>query len=358
MAAARARLEPAVWDYSCGGAESETTLRRNRTALECLAFRPRVLRNVAHRDTSTTFLGHRLSLPVMLAPVGSIYLFHPEGALAMARAAHRAGTGAMVGTLNSPSLEEVRQGTDGPLFFQIYVRGDREWLHHLVQRAENNGYSALALTVDSAAYSRRERDLHNRFFPRATAAQRPNLAGIPPDEIREREHYQAALTWEDVDWLRSITRLPLMLKGVLNPEDAALAVEHGVDVVYVSNHGGRELDHAPATIEVLPEIVQRVAGRAEVLVDSGIMRGSDVLKALALGANGVLIGKLMTWGLAAGGEDGLVRTLELLREEMSLVMANIGARTVDEVVPDLIVPSNPPDPAPWPYGAPPPPRVD
>ena len=357
VAAARANLSPQLWDYACGGAESEVTLRRNRSAFDRLAFRPRVLRGVAQRDASATFLGHRLAVPVMLAPVGSIHNYHPDGALACARAAHRAGSAALTGTLSAPSLEDVRRGSDGPLFFQMYVRGDREWMRALARRAEESGFDALALTVDSSAYSRRERDIHNRYLDRG-GAPRPNLAGMTRAEMAAGEHYQADLTWEDVDWLKSATRLPLMLKGIQHPEDARLAVEHGVEVVYVSNHGGRQLDHGVATIDVLPEIVASVAGRAEVVVDSGIMRGTDVLKALALGARAVFIGKLMCWGLGAAGEDGIVRTLELLHQEMLLNMANLGVRSLAELGPDLLVPAAPPDPAPWPVGPLPLPRAD
>ncbi|MPZ13541.1 MAG: alpha-hydroxy-acid oxidizing protein [Chloroflexi bacterium] len=344
--AARARLAPHIWDFAAGGAESETTLRRNRAAFDCLTFRPRVLRDVRHRDLSTTFLGHSLSLPVMLAPVGSIQHFHPDGALACARVAERAGTITFVSTVASPSLEDVRAGSKGPLVFQLYVRGDREWLRAMIGRVERAGYAAVCVTVDSAAYGRRERDLENRYLARQSHG-RPNLAVLPGGvgEVT-REQYQAALTWDDVDWLRSMTSLPLMLKGVLCPEDAELAVQHGVDVVYVSNHGGRQLDHAPATVEVLPEIVCAVAGRADVIVDSGFMRGTDVLKALALGARAVLVGKLMAWGLAAGGEGGLECALDLLRDEIGTTMANIGVRTTAELGPACVRPSIPIGPEP------------
>ena len=349
--AARAHLPTNIWDYSCGGAESETTLRRNRSSFDSIAFRTRILRGAARPDTSTTFLGFQLSLPVMLAPVGSIIHFDPDVALACARAAEAAGTGTFVGTLSSPSMEEVRAGAQGPLFFQLYVRGGRDWIEAMVRRAERAGYSAICLTADSGAYGRRERDLHNRFFPRERAG-RPNLEGLPAgSDGRAREDYQATLTWEDLAWLRSITRLPLILKGVSTPEDAKLAVEHGVDVIYVSNHGGRQLDHGPATIEVLPEVVRAVRGWADVIVDSGFIRGTDVVKALALGARAVCIGKLMTWGLAAGGERGLQRAIELLRTEMAIVMTNVGVRSVADIDGSCVRPSVPPAPDPWPVGA-------
>ena len=349
VAAARARLEPHIWDFSAGGAASETTLRRNRAAFDTLAFRPRMLRDVSRRDLSTTFLGHPLALPVMLAPVGSIAHFDPAGALASARAAERAGTMTFVSAVAQPSLEEVRAGAAGPLAFQIYVRGDRDWLGRLVRRVEDAGFDALCLTLDSAIYGRRERDLHRRFFARE-GRSRPNiesasdaLDGVEPPD------YQAALTWDDVSWLIDTSRLPLILKGILTPEDAELAVERGVPVIHVSNHGGRQLDHAPATIDVLPEIVDAVGGRAEVIVDSGFMRGSDIVKAIALGARAVLIGKLMTWGLAAGGVDGLARTLELLAAEISVTMGQLGVRSLAELDRSLLRPATaPPATAPWP----------
>ena len=348
--AARARLPQRLWDYSCGGAETETTLRRNRTAFDYLAFQPRVLRDVRGRDTSTTFLGHPLSLPVMFAPVGSIDQFNPDGALACARAAEHVGTTTFVSTMSAPSMEDVRAGAEGPLVFQIYVRGDRAWFMEFVHRIERAGFDAICLTVDSAAYGRRERDLRNRYLARNHP--RPNLAGLPQGADRGREDYQAGLTWEDLAWLKDTTRLPVVVKGVMSAEDARIAAEGGADAVYVSNHGGRQLDHAPATLDVLPEIVAAVNGKAEVVVDSGFMRGTDVLKGLALGAKAVLVGKLMTWALGAGGEPGVERAAELLKTEMSTAMANIGIRSVQEIGPEYVRASYPPAVAPWPVGGP------
>jgi isopentenyl diphosphate isomerase/L-lactate dehydrogenase-like FMN-dependent dehydrogenase len=336
------RLPPQVWDYSCGGAESEVTLRRNRSAYEYLAFRPRVLRDVRRRDTTTTFLGTELSMPVMLAPVGSIALFDPDGALACARAAKGAGTAAFVGTVSSPSLETVSAGCDAPLFFQLYLTDVRERTEELVRRAEGAGYKGICLTVDSAVYGRRERDIHNRFRPRER--EKPNVAGM---STKDADLLRAGASWEDLEWLCEVTSLPVMVKGIMNPDDAALAVEHGASAVYVSNHGGRQLDHNAATLEVLPEIVAAVAGRVEVVADGGVMRGTDVLKMLALGARAVLIGRLMAWGLAAGGEAGLARALEILREEILVNMANVGVSSVQELTPRLLRPTAPPH-RPWP----------
>jgi isopentenyl diphosphate isomerase/L-lactate dehydrogenase-like FMN-dependent dehydrogenase len=337
------RLPSQVWDYSCGGAESETTLRRNRSAFEHVAFKPRVLRDVRERDLSTSFLGVSLAMPVMLAPVGSIALFDADGALACAQAAEAAHTAAFVGTVSTPSLEVVSDGTSAPLFFQLYLTDHRERTAELVRRAERAGYKGICLTVDSAVYGRRERDIHNRFRPRER--EKPNVRDM---SSREADLLRAGATWDDLDWLCATTVLPVIVKGIVNPDDAALAVEHGAAAVYVSNHGGRQLDHNAATLEVLPEIVAAVEGRAEILADGGVMRGTDVLKMLALGARAVLIGRLMAWGLAAGGRAGLIRTLEILRQEISVTMANVGVSNVRDLSSELVRRSTPPLEQPWP----------
>jgi len=337
---AEEKLPREIWDFGSGGAETETTLRRNRAAMGQYALRPRVLVDVSQRDTSATVLGRRLSFPVMLAPVGLVTRFDPAGALAAARAAERMGTVSFVSTVAAPPIEEVAAGVSTPQVFQLYNYGDRDWVRSIVKRAERAGYFALCLTADIAVYGRRERDLHNRFFPRLLHGDRPNLVGAADSATLEGV-YMARLTWEFLDWLRDVTSLPVILKGVMTPEDAERAVEHGVSAVYVSNHGGRQLDHAPGTLEVLPEIVQAVGGRAEVLVDGGFVRGTDVVKGLALGASAVLVGKLLAWGLAAGGEDGLVRALEILKTELDVAMALIGANRVADIGPQSIRPALP-----------------
>ncbi|HLH26974.1 MAG TPA: alpha-hydroxy acid oxidase [Chloroflexota bacterium] len=316
-----------VWDYVSGGAETETTLRRNRRAMSHWVFRPRVLRDVSQIDISTTFLGMPLALPVMVAPMGSLCLVHPEGDVAMARATGRMGTIHWMSTMTASPPEEVAAAATGPLIFQLYFRGDNAWAERIFRRIEAAGFRALALTVDSAAYGRRERDIERRIDFRNHAH------GLEVADDRAR---QASLTWKDVEWLRQATPLPLILKGIETAEDARLAVEHGVQVVYVSNHGGRQIDHAPATIESLPEIVEAVAGRAEVIVDGGFQRGTDVLKALALGARAVCIGKAAAWGLAAAGEEGVVRTLELLALELRIAMANTGQARIADLSPALV----------------------
>jgi isopentenyl diphosphate isomerase/L-lactate dehydrogenase-like FMN-dependent dehydrogenase len=317
-----------VWDYVSGGAESEATLRRNRRALAHYVFRPRLLRDVSQIDLSTTFLGLPLALPIMIAPMGSTYLLHPEGDVALARAAGRMGTIHWLTTMTASPPEEVAAAASGPLVFQLYLRGDNAWCEALLRRIEAlPAFRAVALTVDGALYGRRERDIEHRWNPRA----HHRAIDVPTDDGARR-----MLTWRDVDWLRSATRLPLILKGVQTVEDARLAVEHGVQVVHVSNHGGRQLDHAGGTIEVLAEIVEAVAGRAEVIIDGGFQRGTDVLKALALGARAVCIGKAAAWGLAAGGEAGVVRTLELLALELRIAMANTGQARVTALDPGLV----------------------
>jgi isopentenyl diphosphate isomerase/L-lactate dehydrogenase-like FMN-dependent dehydrogenase len=325
--AAQRKLAPEVWDYVCGGAGTEATLRDNHRAMSHYVFRPRVLRDVSQIDTSTTFLGMPLAMPIMTAPMGSMYLLDPEGDVAMARAAGRMGTIHWLSSMTAEPPEDVAAAATGPLIFQLYFRGPNEWCEAILRRVEAAGFRALAFTVDNAAYGRRERDLERRRDPTTHPKALDMLEG------RGRT---PTLTWDDVDWLRRTTKLPLIVKGIQSAEDAAIAVEHGVAVVHVSNHGGRNLDFSPAPIEILAEVVDTVAGRAEVIVDSGFQRGTDVLKALALGARAVVIGKAAAWGLAAGGEEGLVRTLELLGIELRIAMANTGQTCLAELSPDLV----------------------
>jgi len=336
--AAREALEPDVWDYCAGGAGTEATLRRNRSALDALLLRPRVLRDVGACRTDTSFLGIPLALPVMLAPIGTISLFDPGGAATCARAAERAGTAAFVGLLSVPALEEVAKAAAAPLIFQLYVRGDRGWTLELARRAEAAGCRALCVTVDSAVDGRRERDLRSRFDRRKKQA-RPNLGAA----AYARRELQATLTWDDVAWLAGETDLPFVLKGITHPDDARAAADAGAAAVVVSNHGGRQLDHQAGAIEALGPVLDAAGDRLEVAVDSGFERGTDVAKALALGARAVLIGKLQCFALAAGGEDGLVDTLALVRDELRTTLALLGARGPDELTADHVRPS----PAPW-----------
>lgn len=316
--AARRNLTQDVWDYLSGGSESETTMRRNRLGFDSLALRPRVLVDVSKIDTSTSFLGHKLRIPVMMAPIGSLQSITPEGGVAVAKAAAEFGTMNFVSSVTQPSLEEIAASTDQPKIFQLYIRGGLDWCEEILQRVKRAGYAALCLTVDTALYSRRERQMMNRWLP-------------PSKRVESQRQFQAMLTWSMMDAIKKFAGLPFILKGVATAEDAKIAIEHGVEVIYISNHGGRQLDHGRGTIDVLPEIVEAVAGKADVLLDGSILRGTDVLKALALGAKAVTIGKLQGWGLGAGGQAGLVRVLELLEEEMTIDMALLGITRLDQL---------------------------
>ena len=334
--AARGQLPQGLWDHASGGVGTETTLRRNRQAMETIAFRPRLLRGVGTPDIKTTFLGHQLESPVMLAPVGTIAQFSTNGSLGPAHVAKRRGTIYVYGVMSSPDLTEVGAAAPGHLILQLYIRGDRAWLRETVQKAEEAGYLAICVTADSIGGGTRDRDRHNRFQANV-GVPHPNL---PPDGGPGLEH-QLDFTWEDFAWLRSITSLPTLVKGITNTEDARAAVDYGVSAVYVSNHGGRALDHLPAAIEVLPEIVDAVGGKAEVIVDSGFLRGTDVVKAIAYGARAVLVGKLLAWSLAAAGEAGLERALDLLDHEIRETLQLLGARSLSEVSPANLRPAVP-----------------
>jgi 4-hydroxymandelate oxidase len=345
-AEARARMDPASWDYYAGGSGDELTLAENRAGFARVRLRPRVLTGVGGVSTATSLFDQPLSLPVLLAPTAFNKLGHPDGEPAAARAAGAAGTIMCCSTIASTPLEEIAAAATGPLWFQLYVYRDRAVTRDLVARAESAGYRALVLTVDTPRLGRRERDIRNQF-------------ALPPDvRVRNLEPYGQAdatswpdsssfteyvhrllddsLTWESVDWLRSITNLPVLIKGVMSGPDAILAIAHGASGIVVSNHGGRQLDGAMATIDALPQVVDAVAGQRPVLVDGGIRRGVDVLKALALGASAVLIGRPYLWALAANGEAGVRRLLDLLKAEFELAMALSGCRTVDEITRDLI----------------------
>ena len=311
--AARAALPAGAWDYLVGGSETETTLVRNRQALDAIAFRPRVLRDVSRVDATGQILGRPVRLPVFAAPVGSVETFTAGGGATAAEGTHSFGVPLMLSSVCAPGLETVAAAApDGLRIFQLYVRGDDGWVDDHVKRARDQGYAAFCLTVDTAVYSRRERDLARRFVKpwRAAATGR---------------EFQAALAWDHVKRFKDLHDLPLVLKGIATAEDATLACAHGVDVVYVSNHGGRQLDHGLGSLETLPEVVRAVAGRAAVWVDGGFMRGTDVVKAIALGAQAVGLGRLPCLGLAAAGSPGLVRTLELLEDEVRVALGLLGA---------------------------------
>lgn len=325
--AAQRNLSPVLWDTLCGGSDSETSLRRNRYALDSLALRQRVMVNVVDVDIRTTLLGETLRSPVFIAPVGNfLQLADPQGAVAVARAAVSYGTTAFISTAARPGIEEVAASVDKPLLFQLYVRSDRRWVEGILKRAEAAGYRAICVTVDRAYYSRRERDLINRFLLK---------------ESQGDPRYQASLNWEDLAWIKACTRLPLILKGITTAEDARLAVDHGANVVYVSNHGGRQLDHGQASIEMLPRIADAVGDRAEVVWDGGVCRGTDVIKALALGARAVGVGKLQGLALAAAGEAGVVRMLELLEVEIRTTLGLMGVTSLAQLDSSCVLPSAP-----------------
>ena len=339
-AVARERLERSAYDYYAGGAGDELTLAANRAAFDRVPLRPRVLVDVSAIDVRTTVLGQAVDLPVLLAPTAFNRLAHPDGEQAAARAAREAGTIMIGSTLSTCTLEEVAEAGDGPQWFQLYVYKDRGMTRELVARAETAGYRALVLTVDTPLLGRRYRDLRNGFaLPQGLSMR--NFEAAMSNPARWGTHssfgayvhdlFDATLTWDAVAWLRKQTHLPLLLKGILTADDARIAVEHGVDGVIVSNHGGRQLDGAPPSIEALPEVVDAIHGRTAVLMDGGVRRGTDVLKALALGAQAVCIGRPYLWALAAAGEAGVRDVLRLLKEELALAMALSGRPAIADV---------------------------
>jgi isopentenyl diphosphate isomerase/L-lactate dehydrogenase-like FMN-dependent dehydrogenase len=312
IAKARQNLNQNDWDYIVGGAESEATLRRNRLALDSLAFRPRVLRDVSKVDCSVNQFGRKLRIPVVLAPVGSLESFHALGAESVVRAVNTFGVAHMLSSVCDPGLEDLAAAAPQALrLYQLYVRGDAAWVDDHVERAMAHGYAAFCLTVDTAHYSRRERDIAKRFV---TAGRR---------RVQGRE-FQSGLDWATVKRIKHRFRIPLALKGIATAEDARIALDHGVEWIYVSNHGGRQLDHGRGSIEVLPEIVDAVAGRAKILIDGSFCRGTDIVKAIAAGADLVGIGRMQCFALAAGGEAGVVRLLELLEDEVQRCLGLLG----------------------------------
>ena len=345
---ARARMDPSAFDYYAGGAGDERTLAENRAAFDRIAFRPRALVDVSRVDTRTTLFGQDLTAPVLLAPTAFNSLGHPDGERAAARAAARAGTLMVVSTMASTSLEDVAAAATGPLWFQLYVYRDRAVTREFVARATAAGYGALVLTVDAPRLGRRERDLRNGFvLPPSVSVRNLETSVIASRAVARwdggssffryaHDLFDPSVSWSDLAWLRSLSSLPIILKGILTREDAERGLAEGVDGFIVSNHGGRQLDGAMATIDALPEIADYVAGRVPVLMDGGIRRGADVLKALACGARAVLIGRPYLWALAADGERGVGRVLELLRAELELSMALAGVPALADITRALV----------------------
>lgn len=341
-AAARTRLPPDALAYYAGGANDELTLRANQSGFAALRLRPRVLVDVSGVDTSTSVLGLPLDFPVGVAPTALHGLAHPEGECASARAASH-GSLFTLSTLSNRPIEEVARAAEGRWWFQLYLYRDREVSRDLILRAEAAGARALVLTVDAPVLGRREALLRTPLVL-PPEMELPNVGPRPPgsEGLSTLAYFDTlldlTLSWRDVAWLRGVTRLPIVLKGILTPEDARLAVQHGCHV-WVSNHGGRQLDSAVTALDVLPGIGEAVAGEREIYLDGGVTRGSDVVKALALGARAVFLGRAALWGLAVGGEAGVRHTLDLLAAEFRLALHLCGATRVSDLTPGLIHPA-------------------
>ncbi len=344
-AQARGILPGVVYDYLAGGADEERTLADNVAAWARLRLRPRILRDVTEVSVATTVLGTPVRSPVLVAPVAFHRVAHPEGEVGTARAAAAAGSVMVVSTRASTTLEDIAAAApELPRWFQVYVLRDREWTAELVARAAAAGYRALVLTGDTPFVGHRQRDADNGFVlpPGVGMANLPAGAGVAvadPDNY-PGAHQSPAVTFDDIGWLASITHLPVVVKGVLRGDDALRCVDAGASALIVSNHGGRQLDGAVAGADALPEVVSAVADRVELYVDGGIRRGTDVLKALALGARAVLVGRPLLWGLATAGAAGAQGVLDQLGSELAQAMALAGTCGVDDLTPDLVVPSS------------------
>ncbi len=344
--AAQSRLTAQAFGYYAGGAADEVSVRASHAAFDRLLLRPRVMVDVLHRDCRAHLFGHDLAMPVLVAPMAFQALAHSDGELATARAADAAGVPMILSSLSTTAMEDVVAASMAPVWFQLYIFRDREITKALVQRAENAGCKALVVTVDAPIQGKRERDVRNRFhLPEgiemknllpAGKAQFPDAGEGSALAAFINTQFEPSLMWRDIEWLRSVTSLPVIVKGVLRADDAQVAVSHGAEGVIVSNHGGRQLDTTVAPIDALSEVVEAIGDNATVMVDGGIRRGTDVLKAIALGARAVLLGRPVLWGLAVDGEHGASRVLEILKEEFSIAMALCGCRSIEEITGDLI----------------------
>ncbi|MBW4433213.1 MAG: alpha-hydroxy-acid oxidizing protein [Pelatocladus maniniholoensis HA4357-MV3] len=351
-------LSPMVWDYYASGAWDEITLRDNHAAFDRIKLRPRVLVDVSDRHLTTTILDQPLQMPLLIAPMAFQCLAHPEGELATAKAASSAGVGMVLSTLSTKSLEEVAQiyysnysqTPNPPLWFQLYIHRDRNLTRALIERAYTAGYQALCVTVDAPVLGKRERDTRNQFTlpPGLQLANLVTISGLNiPDQEGESglftyfaQQLDPSVTWRDLEWLQSISPLPLAIKGILRGDDAVRAVECGAKVIIVSNHGGRQLDGAIASFDALAEIVKAVDGRAEVIVDGGIRRGTDIIKALALGAKAIMVGRPVLWGLAVDRQAGVNHVIEILHNELDLAMALSGCAKLEDIDSSLLVLGN------------------
>lgn len=347
-AVAQRKLDPVHYDYIAGGSRDEVTVRANEDGFTRLSLLPRVLRGGAQRDLSVTLFGGQSSMPVLISPTAFHRLVCTEGEIATARAAARAGTIMIASMASTVAVGEVAAAAraaapdgDPTLWFQLYLQPDMDDTTALIARATDAGCRALVVTVDSPVLGANERNQRNRFDdlpPGMSCENLRNLRGDEPGNVRQIA-MSPELSWDHIDWLREHTRLPILLKGVLHPEDARIALAHGVDGLLLSNHGGRQLDTVPATIDLLPEFVAAVDGSVPVLLDGGVRRGTDVVKALALGAAAVGVGRPIVWGLATAGEEGAARVLELLRDEVDHTVALCGARGLADLTPDLVRPA-------------------
>ena len=316
---AKDKLSIETWDYLIGGAYTETTLKRNRQSLDNIAFRPRVLNNVESVDASVELFGHKLRLPVIMAPIGSVQDFVEGGGVVPTKAAARFGCYHMLSSVCKPYLEAVAESVKYPKIYQLYVRGDAKWVDDHIDRAIASGYVAFCFTVDLDYYSKRERDVAKRYL---STSRKTQASG---------EEWQKRFNWNDIKRIRSKYDIPLIIKGIATAEDASKCVEYGIDAVYISNHGGRQLDHGRGGVDVLPEIVKAVNGEAKIIFDGGIMRGADLVKAMIMGADCVGIGRLQGLAAGAAGEDGIVRMLELLEEEAVAAMGMLGVTNWEQL---------------------------
>ena len=343
---AREKLPRSAHGYYASGAWDEVTLRENRTAFERIKTYYRVLVDVSRRDMSTTLFGQKISMPILIAPTAFHKLAHPEGELATVRAAGKAGTIMVLSSLSTSFVEDVVRAATGPVWFQLYINKDREFTRDLVARVAAAGCQALMVTVDTPEWGRRERDVRNNFHLPAGLAAVNLLPSNEQGEVIGQSGagmgqafawmLDASLTWQDVEWLSSLTTLPVILKGICRDDDAKLAVKSGASGIVVSNHGGRQMDTAPATIEVLPRCSDAVGGRVPILLDGGVRRGFDVLKAIALGATAVQVGRPVLWGLSVGGQAGVELALGFLRQEFDLSMALAGCTNLSKITRDLV----------------------
>jgi isopentenyl diphosphate isomerase/L-lactate dehydrogenase-like FMN-dependent dehydrogenase len=358
---ARRRVPRIVFSYIDGGADGEWTLRENRRAFDTIMFRPHQAAAVPACDLRSRVLGTELSMPLLLAPVGYLRVLHPDGEIAAAHAAGRAGVGFILSTVSGHRLEDVKAGSTAQVWYQLYLTGGRAAAESAMRRAMDAGYTVLVITIDSTVIGHRERELRDGmeqllrgniwskipFTPQVLTRPRwlvrfildgglpdmPNIVSPETGALRVRDAHTAmkreAFFWDDMQWIRALWKGPLVIKGVLSADDAKRSVDHGAAAVVVSNHGGRQLDGVPASLQVLPEVVAAVKGQAEVLMDSGIRRGSDIVKAICLGARAVLCGRAFAYGLAAGGEAGVTLALEMLRSDLERSLKLLGCRSVD-----------------------------